>query len=113
MLPLVTRLNGRRLLGLEADDLVRELEAATDEWMALNTPLTVAGSLSLDLPRSWYDEALASSERVERLTRQVLELRRARSLEGTDLLAQLLRAHAADPNRLTALEPVGQTAHLF
>src|SRR5207247_5789824 len=67
----------------------------------------------LDLPRSWYDEALASSERVEKLTRPVLDLRRARSLDGTDLLAQLLRAHAADPNRLTALELVGQTAHLF
>lgn len=113
MLALVTRLNCRLLLGIEAYDLVRDLEAATDEWMALNTPLTVAGSLSLDLPRSWYDEALASSERVEKLTKQVLELRRARPLDGPDLLAQLLRAHAADPTRLTELELVGQTAHMF
>jgi cytochrome P450 len=113
MLALVARLNARLLLGVEDYDLVRELEAATDEWMALNTPLTVAGSLSLDCPRSWYDEALASSERVEKLTKQVLELRRTRPPEGFDLLAQLLQAHAADPKRLTALELVGQTAHLF
>src|SRR5262249_24306253 len=115
MLDLVTRLNSRILLGVdpEDDDLIRDFEAATESWMALNTPLTVAGSLSLDLPRSWYDDALASSERVERLTKQVLDLRRSRPPDSPDLLTQLLRAHAADPVRLTGLELVGQTAHLF
>lgn len=113
LLAFVAKLNGRLLLGIDADDLVVQLEAATEDWMALNTPLTVAGSLSLDLPRSWYDAALASSERVEALTRQVLDERRKRSLSGRDLLAHLIQAHADDPQRLTELELVGQTAHLF
>lgn len=113
MLRLVARVNGQVLLGIAADELVKELEEATDEWMTLNTALTVAGSLSLELSRSWYEAALASSERVEALTKQVLEVRKTTPLKGDDLLCQLLRAHAADPARLTALELVGQTAHMF
>jgi cytochrome P450 len=113
MLALVARLNGRLLLGVEADDLVRQLEAATEEWMALNTPLTVAASLSLDLPRSTYEQALACSERVETLTKQLLVVRQAEPAGGTDLLAQLLRAHAQAPARVTAAEVVGEAAHIF
>ncbi len=113
MLALVARLNGRLLLGVAADDLVRQLEAATEEWMALNTPLTVGASLSLDLPRSWYEQALACSERVESLTKQVLAVRQAAPAEGTDLLAQLLRAHAESPAQVTAAEVVGEAAHVF
>src|SRR5262249_49671889 len=113
LLHLVARVNGRVLLGVEADELVRELEEATDEWMTLNTALTVAGSLSLDLPRSWYEAALASSERVEKLTKQVVAARKTTALAGDDLLVQLLQAHAADPARMTELELVGQTAHMF
>ncbi|MBI3824006.1 MAG: cytochrome P450 [Planctomycetes bacterium] len=113
MLALVVRLNARLLLGVSDVDLVSQLEKATDEWMALNTPLTVASSLSLDLPRSWYDAALASSERVESLTKQLLELRKAQPLAGDDLLGVLLRVQAADPSRITPLELVGQTAHMF
>ena len=113
MLALVVRLNARLLLGVAAVDLVEQLEKATDEWMALNTRLTVASSLSLDSPRTLYDASLACSERVENLTKQVIESRRTAPFEGTDLLGQFLRAHAAAPDRFTALELIGQTAHLF
>ncbi|HZY86262.1 MAG TPA: cytochrome P450 [Gemmataceae bacterium] len=113
MLALVARLNGRLLLGVAADDLVRQLESATEEWMALNTPLTVAASLSLDLPRAVYEQALACSERVEMLTKQLLEIRKASPAGGTDLLGQLLQAHARAPQRVTAAEVVGQAAHIF
>jgi cytochrome P450 len=113
VLALVGRLNGRLLLGVAADDVVRALEAATEEWMALNTPLTVAASLSLDLPHPWYAQALACSERVEALTKQILTLRRAAPLSGTDLLAQLLQGRQTTRDRLTELEVVGQAAHMF
>jgi cytochrome P450 len=113
LLGLVARLNGRLLLGVEADDLVRDLEVATEEWMALNTPLTVAASLSLDLPRSYYERALTCSERVEGLTQRLIAARRTKPLDGTDLLAQLLRGRAATPDRLSEAELVGQTAHMF
>jgi cytochrome P450 len=113
MLALVARLNGRLLLGVVADGLVRQLEAATEEWMALNTPLTIAASLSLDLPRSWYEQALACSERVEMLTKRLLEIRKESPPGGADLLAGLLRAHAEAPGRVTTAEVVGEAAHIF
>jgi cytochrome P450 len=113
MLALVVRLNALLLLGIEADELVYRFERITEESMALNARLTAATSLALDVPRSWYDDAIASSERVEQVTRQVLQRRRENPLEGGDLLAVLLRAHAAEPDRLTGQEVVGQATHLF
>jgi cytochrome P450 len=113
MLTLVSRINGRLLLGLDDDALIGELEAVTEEWMALNTPLLLAGVLRQDLSRAWYDRALDCGQRLELLAAEALAHRRARPLDGTDLLAGLLQAHDADPERITARELVGQTAHLF
>ncbi len=113
MLGLVAKINGRLVLGLEDEDLVGQLERATEEWTSLNAPLLLAGVLKQDLEAGWYERALACAERLEQLVRRALESRRDAAIAGDDLIAGLVRAKDADPTRISSVELVGQIAHLF
>ncbi len=113
MLNLVAKINGRLVLGLEDEDLVGQLESATEEWTSLNAPLLLAGALKQDLEPGWYERALGCAERLEQLATRALAVRRDSAVQGDDLITGLFRAHDADPERISRVELVGQVAHLF
>jgi len=112
MRQLTLRIAVKAFVGLDPGPAGHNMARLLEQWMGLVFSL-VAIALPLDLPGLPYRRLLAVSEELERLIRGLIADKRARGLDGNDVLSTLLRVHDEDDGRLTDDELVGQTNFLF
>jgi cytochrome P450 len=101
------------LFGL--DDAQEALTVGTvmEEVLERSTALGLSGLLPSDAPADAYRELLVAAERSERNVIEMIRRKRARSVQGEDVLSVLIRAHDEDGTRLSDAELIGQASMLF
>ena len=102
----------KAFVGLDPGPAGRNMARLLEQWLGLVFSLS-AIALPFDLPGFPYRRLLAVSDELERLIRGLISDKRARGLDGNDVLSTLLRVHDDDDGRLTDDELVGQTNFLF
>jgi cytochrome P450 len=106
------RVTSNLLFGFDRPALAYEIGHLIERWVRMNHEVGMGAFVSDPGLAASYSRLLALAEELEKSIRAMIAHRRSAPL-GTDVLAQLLRAHDETGAALTDAELIGQTTILF
>lgn len=107
------RVTSAILFGVDHPEIAFEIGHLMEEWVEQNHRLGVAALVPLEGQQADYERLLDIAEQVEARLVKMIELKRASTAPGFDVLSLLLRAYDDDGHGMTDAELIGQAAILY
>jgi cytochrome P450 len=112
MTVLMRKITSAILFGMDQIQIALEIGDMLEPWVEMNHKLGLAALLPTDDFMPGYDELLTLADRLERRILDLIQIRRASGVMGTDLLSQLIHVHD-ETGSISMDQLVGHVALMF
>lgn len=108
---LMLKITSRILFGVDDQEVAHSVEHLFEEWLDTYHLVNISNLLPVKAPSGCEEALLEIADRLYAALQELIELRRSQGLEGHDVLALMLRAHAK--GLMSNDDLIGQTLTIF